>query len=142
MLEVLKQQRELYESSGPCELTRAQESQKYTVLLLYCSIPPARSKEYRELRVTFSRQNLATWDPVANAASNWLVVQNDYSRALLYLGAHKTSRKTGPNRIQLNSTDSTKVVLSQLVDFVCRDRDVLLRGNARPDTTDWLFLVT
>ncbi|KAL5479272.1 hypothetical protein EMCRGX_G022771 [Ephydatia muelleri] len=71
------------------------------------------SKEYRELRVTFSRQNLATWDPVANAASNW---------------------------IQLNSTDSTKVVLDQLVDFVCRDRDVLLRGNARPDTTDWLFL--
>ena len=60
VLEVLKQQRELYESSGPCELTRAQESQKYTVLLLYCSIPPARSKEYRELRVTFSRQNLAT----------------------------------------------------------------------------------
>ena len=102
VLEVLKQQRELYESSGPCELTRAQESQKYTVLLLYCSIPPARSKEYRELRVTFSRQNLATWDPVANAASNWLVVQNDHSRALLYLGAHKTSRKTGPNRIQLN----------------------------------------
>ena len=131
VLEVLKQQRELYESSGPCELTRAQESQKYTVLLLYCSIPPARSKEYRELRVTFSRQNLATWDPVANAASNWLVVQNDHSRALLYLGAHKTSRKTGPNRIQLNSTDSTKVVLGQLVDFVCRDRDVLLRGNAR-----------
>eukprot|EP00731_Ephydatia_muelleri_P027547 Em0019g420a len=119
VLEVLKQQRELYESSGPCELTRAQESQKYTVLLLYCSIPPARSKEYRELR---------------------LVVQNDHSRALLYLGAHKTSRKTGPNRIQLNSTDSTKVVLDQLVDFVCRDRDVLLRGNARPDTTDWLFL--
>ena len=142
VLEVLKQQRELYESSGPCELTRAQESQKYTVLLLYCSIPPARSKEYRELRVTFSRQNLATWDPVSNAASNWLVVQNDHSRALLYLGAHKTSRKTGPNRIQLNSTDSTKVVLGQLVDFVCRDRDVLLRGNARPDTTDWLFLVT
>ena len=34
VLEVLKQQRELYESSGPCELTRAQESQKYTVLLL------------------------------------------------------------------------------------------------------------
>ena len=126
----------------PCELTRAQESQKYTVLLLYCSIPPARSKEYRELRVTFSRQNLATWDPVSNAASNWLVVQNDHSRALLYLGAHKTSRMTGPNRIQLNSTDSTKVVLDQLVDFVCRDRDVLLRGNARPDTTDWLFLVT
>eukprot|EP00731_Ephydatia_muelleri_P009917 Em0005g503a len=73
VLEVLKQQRELYESSGPCELTRAQESQKYTVLLL-------------------------------------------------------------------DTADSTKVVLDQLVDFVCRDRDVLLRGNARPDTTDWLFL--
>ncbi|KAL5476361.1 hypothetical protein EMCRGX_G026299 [Ephydatia muelleri] len=132
VLEVLKQQRELYESSGPCELTRAQESQKYTVLLLYCSIPPARSKEYRELRVTFSRQNLATWDPVSNAASNWLVVQNDHSRALLYLGAHKTSRKTGPNRIQLNSTDSTKVVLDQLVHGFCMSGQRRLTERQRP----------
>ncbi len=58
VLEVLKRQKEIYESSGGCIATRAQESQKYTVLLLYTSIPPARSKEYRELRVAFTPRNL------------------------------------------------------------------------------------
>eukprot|EP00731_Ephydatia_muelleri_P035544 Em0134g6a len=103
-------QRELWSPSGRTPQHKRMQSCIATSMGRACvnfGIHPL-SKEYRELRVTFSRQNLATWDPVSNAASNWLVVQNDHSRALLYLGAHKTSRKTGPNRIQLNSTDSTK----------------------------------
>ncbi len=87
---------------------------------------------------------IVLWDPVDTpAASNWLVIQDDHSRAILYLGSHKTSRRTGPNRIELKSSDATSVLLQQLVAFVCRERDVLLQGNARPaGDIDWLFLVS
>jgi hypothetical protein len=137
----VKQQKEIYESSGDCELTRAREGQKYTVLLLYSCIPPARSKEYRELKLTHTSANLILWEPQDDPVSNWLVIQSDHSKAILYLGSHKTSRKTGPNKVQLSSEDSTAILLEQLLCFAFHDRDVLLRGSRSPETCHWLFVV-
>jgi len=141
VLQVVKQQKESYESSGGCELTRARESQKYTVLLLYTCIPPARSKEYRELKVTHTLSNLILWQPQDDPVSNWLVVQSDHSKAILYLGSHKTSRRTGPNKVELRSSDSTGILFEQLLGFVFHDRDILLRGSRSPETNHWLFVV-
>ena len=40
------------------------ESQKDTIHLMYCSIPPARGSEYRELRLCVTdTSDLQVWDP-------------------------------------------------------------------------------
>ena len=136
VLDVLKLQRELYESAAST-FSRGWESQKFTVLLLYCAIPPARGREYRQLRYTFTDEDLQLWAPPDTAQSNWLLLRNDHSRALLYIGSHKTFRHTGLQRIELCTEGSTKLLLEQLIAFVCRDRPVLLQGR----THDYLFVV-
>ncbi|KAL5459782.1 hypothetical protein EMCRGX_G033155 [Ephydatia muelleri] len=135
ILDVLKLQRELYESAGST-FAKAWESQKFTVLLMYCAIPPARGREYRELRFTFTEEDLQLWEP-DSTQSNWLLLSGNHSRGLLYVGAHKTYRHIGVQRIELSADGSTNVLLEQLVAFVCRDRPALLQGRT---PQDFLFL--
>ena len=136
-MDVLKLQRELYESAGST-FAKAWESQKFTVLLMYCAIPPARGREYRELRFTFTEEDLQFWEP-DSTQSNWLLLSGNHSRGLLYVGAHKTYRHIGVQRIELSADGSTNVLLEQLVAFVCRDRPALLQGRT---PQDFLFLVS
>ena len=108
-MDVLKLQRELYESAGST-FAKAWESQKFTVLLMYCAIPPARGREYRELRFTFTEEDLQLWEP-DSTQSNWLLMSGNHSRGLLYVGAHKTYRHIGVQRIELSADGSTNVLL-------------------------------
>ena len=128
-------QRDLRDSAGSL-FNRAWELQKYTILLMYCSLPPARGREYRELQLCVTDAELQLWQP-AQLESNWLLVAPDHSKGLLYVGSHKTSKHTGIQRIELSSSGSTHILLEQLVEFVCRDRPQLLQGH----THDWLFVV-
>ena len=136
MIDVLRLQKELYESAESL-FSRAWESQKYAVLLLYCTIPPARGREYRELKICVTDGDLQLWEPLVRD-SNWLLIASDHSRGLLYVGSHKTSKFTGVQRIELSRDGSTHLLLDHLVAFICRERPVLLQGNAH----DWVFVVS
>ena len=136
VIDVLRLQKELYESAESL-FSRAWESQKYAVLLLYCTIPPARGREYRELKICVTDGDLQLWEPLVRD-SNWLLIASDHSRGLLYVGSHKTSKFTGVQRIELSRDGSTHLLLDHLVAFICRERPVLLQGNAH----DWVFVVS
>eukprot|EP00731_Ephydatia_muelleri_P038276 Em0703g1a len=103
---------------------------------MYCAIPPARGREYRELRFTFTEEDLQLWEP-DSTQSNWLLLSGNHSRGLLYVGAHKTYRHIGVQRTELSADGSTNALLEQLVAFVCRDRPALLQGRT---PQDFLFL--
>ena len=119
ILEVLKLQKEMFESAESA-FSKAWEAQKYAILLLYCSIPPARGREYRELKLCVTDSDLQLWDPPLRD-SNWLLLAADHGRGLLYVGAHKTSKYTGVQRIELSRDGSTHLLLEHLVAFSCRE---------------------
>ena len=68
---VVRLQRELYESW---------ESQKYAVLLLYCSIPPAWGCKHSELKLYVTNGDLQLWE-LQVRHSNCLLLATDHSRS-------------------------------------------------------------
>ena len=125
VLAAVKAQKEAYECADG-NRTRAKEGMKYGVMLLYTSLPPARSQEYWTMQWQLrSEGDLYSVEPEV-PASNWLFVSQDHQHGMLYIGMHKTSRHTGVQRIELSSTGSTGALLEQLVIYCERERPLLI----------------
>ena len=118
VLEVVKVQHETMESQVKPAL-RAPESQKYTVLLLYCAVPPGRAQEYRTLKVqlgttphqpTTGMENIMHYGP----------------QTILELGSFKNRENFGHQVIDISHIE---FLVSHLGDYIKKDRPILLKSN-------------
>ena len=137
-VEVVKSQREEYESASTA-LTRAQEGVRYTVLLFYSCLPPGRSQEYRTLQFRHCcaddlRQTVPT---PSERQSNLLYISHDGDQAGLYLGAFKTKKSMGAQKISLDKFD---YFLRHLDRYIKKHRPRLLALHTAPEH-DFLFVV-
>lgn len=124
IIEVLKTQRDVY-LSEIAPKARAQESQDYAQLLLYTAIPPARAQEYRTLQLRM----LHTCDKPHSRSStpvNILHISEDGSTGYLEIANYKNAAYSGRQIIDISNID---YLLSHLVDYVNKDRTLLLLGK-------------
>ena len=136
VLECVKSQKDCYVTADGSR-PRAMEGQIYTILLMYTSIPPARSQEYWSMQwALHSEADLYAIEP-EERESNWLFLSDDNQRGMLYIGRHKTSKYTGVQRIELSSAGCTSALLEQLIIFVQKERPLLVGDY----THNYLFVV-
>ena len=133
VIEVVKQQRDAYNSKiAPNE--RAQESHDYAVLLLYTAIPPARAQEYRTLQLC-KRDHCNVQHSTSSNPMNIIHISEDGSTGKLEISQYKNSAYCGRQTIDISYAD---YLLEHLVDYIEKDRPVLLQG--KPDH-HFLFMV-
>ena len=125
ILDTVKSQRDEYEAADGSVAT-AWEAVKLAVLLIYTSLPPGRSHEYATMKLQFNSGDLYAAQPDI-AESNWLFVSNDYKKALLYIGSHKTSRRMGVQKIELTFKRQSYVYL------IGTPRRIYLQASSYPD---------
>lgn len=133
VIEVVKTQRDAYLSTiAPKE--RAQESHDYALLLLYTAIPPARAQEYRTLQLS----RFDTRDAPRNKSKlmNILHISENGSAGIMEIAKYKNSAYCGRQTIDISNVDH---LLSHLVDYVEKDRPVLLQGK---QDHHFLFMVS
>lgn len=136
ILETVKCQREAFEAADG-SVAIAWEAVKLSVLLMYTSLPPGRSLEYFTMQFQYDAGDLHAIEP-AKKESNWLFFATDLRSALLYIGAHKTSRSIGVQKIQLSAEDETCTLLEHLVEYVSKHRPILITNK----THQFLFVVS
>ena len=130
VIEVVKVQRDAYLSKvAPKE--RAQESHDYALLLLYTAIPPARAQEYRTLQLQRNVPHSRSSNP-----TNIIYISEDGSTGNMELGKYKNSAYCGRQTIDISNID---YLLSHLVDYVEKDRPILLQGK---QDHHFLFMVS
>ncbi|KAL5467735.1 hypothetical protein EMCRGX_G032000 [Ephydatia muelleri] len=134
ILETVKCQREAFEAADG-SVAIAWEAVKLSVLLMYTSLPPGRSLEYFTMQFQYDAGDLHAIEP-AKKESNWLFFATDLRSALLYIGAHKTSRSIGVQKIQLSAEDETCTLLEHLVEYVSKHRPILITNK----THQFLFV--
>ena len=125
VLEVMKAQREVYESQIKPEL-RAFESQRYAALLLYCAVPPARGEVYRTLKIRINSE------PAETSGSENILHYGREQMFVLELGKFKNSKHMGVQNIDISNIE---FLTSHLHDYINRDRPILLK-----DSIDHSFL--
>ena len=121
---VLKAQRDTY-LAEIAPKPRAQESQDYAQLLLYTAIPPGRAQEYRTLQL----RRFDTCEKPHNRSSppiNILHISEDGSTGYMEIADYKDAAHSGRQIIDISNVD---YMLSHLVDYVNKDRPVLLQGK-------------
>jgi integrase len=141
VMEVLRQQKAAYEQAATA-LGRAKEAVRLAVLLIYCCLPPGRALEYRLL--TYERcdqDHLKVTVPTPpDKHSNVLFLSQHGERGGLYLGAHKTRKNMGAQKISMNELD---YVLRHFDVYIEEHRPRLLAlQSADPPTHNYLFVDT
>ena len=136
VIEVVRCQREEYESETRPDL-RAVLSQDYAQLLLYTSLPPGRAEEYRTLRLkVYTGSETVCPATTSTERTNVLHMSENGSQALMEIGKHKTVSSAGRQLIDLRSTD---YLVAHLLDYVHKDRPLLLQGR---EDHGYLFMVS
>ena len=136
VIEVVRCQREEYESETRPDV-RAALSQDYAQLLLYTSLPPGRAEEYRTLQLKlYTGSETVCPATTSTEPKNILHMSENGSEALLQIGKHKTVSSAGRQLIDLRSTDD---LVAHLLDYIHKDRPLLLQGR---EDHDYLFMVS
>ena len=141
VLVVLRKQREEFETADR-PLATAREALKYAVLLFYCCLPPGRAQEYRTLRYKLcSDEELhPTVSTPSDPSTNILFLGVSGTRAVLYLGAFKTARTMGPQKIDLSEVST---VVRHMTQYIHRHRPRLMKIAGVDETEhDYLFVVS
>ena len=127
VLEVVKVQNQAMESEVKPTL-RAPQSQKYTILLMYCAVPPGRAQEYRTLKLQVGTSPQQSPSGTENILHFGVQV-------VLELGSFKNRKHMG-----LQAIDITQIefLVSHLDEYIRRDRPVLV--NSKTDH-GFMFMV-
>ena len=125
VLAAVKAQKEAYECADG-NRTRAKEGMKYGVMLLYTSLPPARSQEYWTMQWQLrSEGDLYSVEPEV-PASNWLFVSQGPPA---WHVVHRNAQNVTSHRCTADRTEQYRVYRC----FAGATSDILRAGEASPD---------